>query len=190
MNTEILSLVERVRSEDDAAFAELCNIYDPLIRSMSGQFLGKLDQAESAHSYEDFSQEAILALYRAAKTYDVGNGEVSFGLYAKICIRNALISVTRRLGRKNKAEKMRERESESKLKRQTSRILSGGDRIDIDSILNGDVLSSYEKEIFVMYADGVKIRDIARVVGRSSKSVSNAVFRIKEKLRERAADTK
>ena len=189
LSTEILSLVERVKSEDESAFAELCSMYEPLIRSMSSAFCGMTEQTDGAHGYEDFSQEAILALYRAAKTYEHGGGEVSFGLYAKICIRNALVSVTRRLAKKPKAEKSGGPELLSKLKRQSSRIPQGAGSIDIDAILGSDVLSTYEKTVFGMYADGVKIRDIAQALGRSSKSVSNAVFRIKAKLRESAADT-
>ncbi|MBQ1976438.1 MAG: hypothetical protein II227_03255 [Clostridia bacterium] len=45
------------------------------------------------------------------------------------------------------------------------------------------VLSSYENEIFEKYISGRPVRDIAASTGRSEKSVSNAVYRIRVKIR-------
>ena len=170
--------LERIRDGDEAAFAELCREYDPLIRSMASKYAHMTDAVDEAQAIQDFSQDATLALYRAACSYDRqnGNGKVTFGLYAKVCIRNALISEIRRLGKKKKADVIREvSESGSHV---------GSDvELDLDSIVAGDILSPFEKRVFLLYVRGMKIRDIAAEVGRTSKSVSNAVFRIKSKLR-------
>lgn len=58
---------------------------------------------------EDLRQCAALALFKAAQTYDEGK-EVSFGLYAKICVNNALISTLR----KYKTEQKRQRRAKER----------------------------------------------------------------------------
>ncbi len=172
------SLVARVAAGDESAFAELCTLYDPLIQSMARKYAQMSGVADEKQIIEDFSQEATLALFRAAKSYETRGGEVSFGLYSKICIRNALVSELRRMSRKKKAER-----AESNRVRMNADSTGSYDSADVAGILEGDLLSDFEKEVFNMYLGGVKIRDMAKKLGRSSKSVSNAVYRIKAKVR-------
>lgn len=170
-------LVARVAAGDESAFAELCAEYEPLVRSMARKYAQMSGVTDEKQTFEDFSQEAKLALFRAAKSYEAGSGEVSFGLFAKICIRNALVSELRRMSRKHKAEIA---ESE-KARIDNSPKLA--ESIDAAEVLDGDLLSVLEKEVFRMYLDGIKVRDMAKRLGRSSKSVSNAMFRIRAKLK-------
>ncbi len=186
MKPDINSIIDRVLNGDDMAFAELCREYDPLIRSMSVKYAQMADDTDKKEVTEDLSQEATLALYRAAKTYRSENGEVSFGLYAKVCIRNALVSELRRMSRKKKTDKAHERELRIEQEGQMSpaklgRIPFGAP--DIELVLGSGLLSPFEKKVFDLYAGGMKIRDIADSLKKSSKSVSNAVFRIKSKVR-------
>lgn len=184
MKSETDQLVSRVSSGDDSAFEKLCAEYDSLIKSMSRRYARMAGVSDEAQLYQDFSQEASLALYRAAQTYRCGNGEITFGLYAKICIRNALVSELRRINKKKKAELRRngaELESENRADGQIGHVLSATDAPDTATL--SELLSSYEKKVFELYVGGVKVRDIAELVGREPKSVSNAVYRIKEKLR-------
>ena len=86
---------------DETAFAALCRIYAPLILSMADRF-GSADGMETVDR-EDLRQEATVAFYRALRSYDADQSSVSFGLYAKICIRNRMISLLRRQrSRKNR----------------------------------------------------------------------------------------
>lgn len=175
--------LDRIRQGDETAFAELCREYDPLIRSMASKFAHMTDTADEDQAIQDFSQDATLALYRAAKSYepDSGNGKVTFGLYAKVCIRNALISEIRRLNKKKKADAVEKRGHQG-VSSVSYNGISPSD-IDLDSIVSRGILSPFERKVFALYAGGMKIRDIAAEVGRTPKSVSNAVFRIKSKLR-------
>lgn len=186
MKSDINSVIERVVNGDDQAFAELCLEYEPLIRSMSLKYAHMADAADEKGAREDFSQEATLALYRAAMTYKRKNGEVSFGLYAKVCIRNALVSELRKFKRKRKTDIVHG--NELKAKQQGSRSSAGCagalPGIPITGLASdGDLFSPFEKEVFKLYADGMKVRDIAKALGKSSKAVSNAVYRIKTKVR-------
>lgn len=185
MKSEITSLIARVSAGDESAFAEICKEYEPLIRSMSKKYARMSGAADEKQVAEDFCQESTLALYRAAKTYESKGGEVSFGLYSKICIRNALVSELRRMSRKQKADF--EQKKNARLN-EKSGFVSYDDSLVTDILQNGG-LSEMEKEILSLYVKGSKVRDISFILGRSPKSVSNAVYRIKTKIRLYMGDT-
>jgi len=178
LENEIYSVVSRVSAGDEAAFGKLCEMYAPLIRSMSRKYADMVDGADVAQLSEDFSQEAVLALYRAACTYKPGGGEVSFGLYSKICIRNALVSELRRMKRKRIHRSDREEYTDAGI---------AGE--NITSRIDRSVLSRFELSVLDLYVGGAKVREIASILGKSSKSVSNAVYRIKAKIRESLGGT-
>ena len=48
----------------------------------------------------------------------------------------------------------------------------------------GKILSAYEMRVLALLIEGEKNAKIARAVGKSEKSVANAVFRIQSKLRK------
>ena len=87
-------IILAAKKGDQLAFAELNSAYAPLIDSMTDQFCGTEEKKKSDR--EDLRQEASVAFYRALMSYDADQTEVSFGLYAKICIRNHLISLLRK----------------------------------------------------------------------------------------------
>lgn len=186
MKSDINSVIERVINGDDLAFAELCEEYDPLIRSMSLKYARMADVTDEKEVSEDFSQEATLALYRAAKTYERKNGEVSFGLYAKVCIRNALVSELRRMSKKKRTDIVHERELKIEQQGCGSTVKYGKTASGITKmrlVPDGDMFSPLEKKVFDLYLGDMKVRDIAKTLGISSKAVSNAVYRIKSKVR-------
>ena len=88
-SSDVISLIFRVRAGDDDAFDLLLETYKPLIEASVMRVLEK--EAYSLYA-DDFKQEATVVFYNAILTYDVEQHEVEFGLYAKICISNALIS--------------------------------------------------------------------------------------------------
>ena len=94
---DLLSLLADVRAGKEAAFVRLTELYDALLRDRAAKFSRNMYEAEDAY------QEACLALYRAALRYSEGEG-VTFGLFAKICINNALASHYRKVNRRGAAE--------------------------------------------------------------------------------------
>lgn len=171
--------LERLRAQDQAAFDELLEEYNPLICNevaRHGEGLGSQD-------VEDLRQLALLALYRAALAFDLEQGEVEFGLYAKICISNALVSqlrVIRRraqeistdfigsleIGAEDPAARIVEQEAFDALY----------DRIRT-------LLSPYENRVWSMYMAGRSSGEIAKILQKDPHSVENAVYRIRRKLR-------
>lgn len=190
MEEDILTIISRVKQDDESAFAELCEKYKALTESAAHRFLPSFreDGGEGEYGLDDLRQYAAVALFRAAKTYEPhtdGKGKaVSFGLYAKICVNNALISVLRKhrsavkkslksvddSGKKNAQPDLSDRlvlaESASEMKKKIRAVLSG-----------------YETEIFDYYISGKSVGEIAEETGRQEKSVSNALYRVKAKIK-------
>ena len=48
------------------------------------------------------------------------------------------------------------------------------------------VLSNYELRIFKMYAHGARAKEISAKIGKDEKSVNNAIFRIRSKLKKQS----
>ena len=91
---ELLVLLADIRAGRDLSFACLIEKYDALLRARVSAFGGDV------HDMEDAYQEACLALHRAATHY-YAQAEVTFGLYAKVCIDNALKTKYKKDGRTN-----------------------------------------------------------------------------------------
>lgn len=166
------AVIADVKRGSGDAFEALCAMYDPLIRSMAERYSRMTDVGDS-RIREDFVQDARLALYNAAMTYS--SGDVTFGLYAKICIRNALVTELRRMERKRRAERGA---VEGKSDGENTHA-----EFSADAERYYELLSGFERQVLTMYADGLKVREIAARLGRPAKSVSNAIYRIKEKIK-------
>lgn len=182
MAQELNELLHAAADGDESAFTRLTELYDPLIRSMSARYAPHgSDETDSVLSEQDLAQEARLALFRAASTYDRAQNGVSFGLYAKICIRNALVSARRKAAAAKRARIAAE--SPSPGRKHPSAELSAFGSMNVLSEKIGSVLSPYEKRIFDLYISGRSVKSISESVGRSEKSVSNAVYRIRVKIK-------
>ena len=108
--TDVLTAIQQ---GDQSMYAYLFESYRSLVTSMARSFATSCTTVDP----EDLIQEASLALSDAAKTYKIGNTEVTFGLYAKICIRNRLISVQRK--NRVKQKKVKKEKVESSVKKIT-----------------------------------------------------------------------
>lgn len=134
---------------------------------------------------EELMQEARIALYRAACTYLPKEGGVSFGFYARVCIRNALID---RLRQKEDVLSLSDCEIASLLLLDEEADPSDALVQDEERALLKkricDLLSSYEMQILEDMLAGKKVHEIAVHLGKTEKSVSNAIYRLRAKLQE------
>ena len=184
MRDQLNTLLAAAKLGDQDAFNRLTEVYSPLIRSMSARFVASLSAQNDAGliDVQDLEQEARLALFRAVTTYDEEQKKVSFGLYAKICIRNALVSQLRR-AKSRRARAAREREQVSAGGDMGLPFaLADADSGELESRIRG-VLSPFENRIFEQYVSGRSVRDIAASEGKTEKSVSNAVYRVRVKIK-------
>lgn len=174
-------LILRVRGEESGAFEQLLSMYEPMISAAVRRYLP--DGADE----DDARQEALAGFYRAALSYDLEQSEVAFGFYAKVCVTNALISHTRDIARRARraadieydeymrhyggatpdpADVVAERESTEELQR-----------------LIKQYLSPYENSVWDMHVAGVSTQDIAQQLDKPVRSIDNALYRIRKKLR-------
>lgn len=166
--TDVLTAIQQ---GDQSMYAQLFESYRSLITSMARSFATSCPTVDP----EDLIQEASLALSDAAKTYKIGNTEVTFGLYAKICIRNRLISVQRKNRVKQKKVKKEKVESSVKKIALPAHFSLSESR---------QLLSRFENEVLTLYSEGRSYAEMAEELSCSEKSIDNALCRIKRKIRK------
>jgi len=179
VDKELESLIALSRSGNEAAFADLAVMYRPLIESMGKGYAAK--DGGVLHTVDDFIQEANLAFYSAVMSYDP-ESPVGFGYYAKICIRNRLVSLLR--ASSAKAKKTSERvEKEKGYIEPVYGFLEREDAEQIEKKIEA-VLSRFEWSVFSLYLQNKSYKEIAEALGRSEKNIDNALFRAKKKLKK------
>ena len=144
---------------------------------------------------EDLIQEGMVGLIKAFRDYSPDR-EASFRTYAEICIRNRLYSVLRAAVR-DKHQPLNQSVSLDTPDFDSNSYTSGtsnlAQRNPEDSLIDKEhtaallsgvrkQLSEFEAKILGYYLDGLSCREIAETVGRSPKSVDNAVQRIRRKV--------
>lgn len=179
-NEDICRLIALIREHDDEAFDELVHRYTPLIRKV----IMSMDQ--SSYEYSELFSEGCVALHSAAQKYDLSQSEVTFGLYARICIRNRIVDL------------LRIAESDPAVTDLDIEQMSDDDSIDtrlaereiFDSLLGSakDLLSDYEYRVLLLHIQGYKTAAIASMLSRSAKSVDNAKSRLFKRLRAEIGD--
>ena len=87
-SSEMQKLICDIQNGVPLSFETVYSLYGPLINSLAEKYGGS---SLSGAELEDLRQEAAIALYDAALAFNPERG-VSFGLYAKICIKNRIIS--------------------------------------------------------------------------------------------------
>ncbi|MBE6538931.1 MAG: sigma-70 family RNA polymerase sigma factor [Ruminococcaceae bacterium] len=177
---DITKIINAYRSGDETAFDKLVGIYRPLIESMVSRCYEGLSQYLEK---EDARQYALIAFSRAALSYNTEQSKVSFGLYAKICIGNALVSKLRSARKKHieilPIEGIFDMADPDDI---SSHII---DRENVGNLseLIRSTLSDFENDVFKLYANGYSSFEIADRLGKTEKSVDNAIFRARNKLK-------
>ncbi len=177
----VVELIVRVKHGDNTAFESLLSMYMPLIEASVSKFL--VDEMYSLYA-DDFKQEATIVFYNSILAYDMEQYDVEFGLYAKICITNALVSQFRQL-----SKRIPERLSLARcddlfagdLEDPSAKIVELENLRKLYSVIRNN-LSVFEYEVWCQYAVGKSAADIGKRLGKSEKSISNAIYRIRKKL--------
>ena len=144
---------------------------------------------------EDLTQEGMLGLLKAIREYNADR-EASFRTFAEICVRSRLYSVLRDSAR-DKRKALNQSVSFHTPDFDRDSYISGTnhlaqrnpeefliDREYTAALLSGvrKQLSEFEAKVLGYYLDGLSCREIADTVGKSPKSVDNAVRRIRRKV--------
>lgn len=185
-NLDDNELVLLANSGDKAAEEQLALRYTRLVKICSRPFF--LVGGDG----EDLIQEGMLGLLSAIREFDLSMN-ATFKTYAEICVKRRIYSAIKMALRK-KHEPLNEMVSfDDVLSDESLSTDSSFRRIPEEQVLAQEsadeiiqtysrCLSKFEVNILELYLNGLSYSEIAEDVGRSEKSVDNAVQRIRRKL--------
>lgn len=178
---DVAELLAHIQSGSSGAFVKLSEQYAPLLESEVARYAGSLGNAD----LEDLRQGALVSLYRAAVAYQPDRG-VTFGLFAKICIVNGIADTLRYIGKKSvdvSMEMLGEDEQPEGGENPQSLMLDKEQAKDLRRRIRF-ALSELEYRILDLYLSGYSYAEIAEKIGKTPKSVDNALRRLKDKLKK------
>ncbi|HHX37208.1 MAG TPA: sigma-70 family RNA polymerase sigma factor [Clostridiaceae bacterium] len=184
-------LIECVQfSGDETALDILLTRYKPLVRSRIRPFYVE------GGDYNDLLQEGMIALYKAIGGFDLAS-ETSFAAYASVCIRHRIIDYIAGTQRQ-KHQPLNEAVD-----------LNDADSIDFTTLesnirpledIAGSLIaeefarelqeyvdvycSDLERKVLIYYMRYQDVEQVANVLGLPQKSVENALYRARQKLRD------
>lgn len=185
-------LILLIHTGNQQATEYLLKKYSPLVKkSIRTLYLIGADM-------EDLSQEGMIGLFKAIQSYESGH-DTSFYTYAKLCIDRQIYSAIKASNRKKHSPLnsyisfyTNSGEGDTEL---IDNLEAGNDSNPESIVLDKEstsifqqkletTLSSLEKEVLHQYMEGKSYTEISNAVGKSTKSVDNAVQRIREKVKK------
>lgn len=168
------------------AMEELVLRYQKLVRSCARPYF--LAGADS----EDLLQEGMLGLLRAVAAFDPQR-ETSFRTFAAVCVRSRMISLIRAAGTKGRRpteefvhtfslDSLPDEPGLPAAQQSPEDALIGQEEFDEFRSRLLALLSPLEQRTMELYLQGLSYREIADLLQKSTKSVDNAVQRIRQKL--------
>ena len=182
---ELIRYIGSIRAGDMFAFEQLSQQYRPLLISTVNATLANGSISIGASDRDDLMQEALLALYKAACSYKEQDN-VSFGLYAKVCIRNGVHNAAEKLSRQNRSISDIEPVFEDTMDTDATPeecLLVSEKAKEIHSFMDNE-LTAYERKVFLLHLAQRTYAEIADIVGKDIKSVANAIARVRAKLKK------
>lgn len=190
-------LISYVSENNEHANEILFEKYRPLITSLAYKIYKNCKY--SGLEVNDFMQEGYLGLNIALKNYDIEK-EASFYTFAKTVIERRMISLaisTNRLKHKFLNESISFDVSDNL----TGEIINleniiGDSSVDPETLVINKLeardfknkinneLTSLERQVFFLRIDNFDYIEIAKMIGKTPKSIDNALQRIKTKVRK------
>lgn len=153
----------------------------PKIHALARQYAGDTEQ-------DDLVQEGLIALYECSCTFDAQRG-IPFDAYALTCVRRRMISALR----KNSVicsvaiEELQSLPDLVSTAPAPEDYALGKESVERLRLLMHTHLSPFERQVLSLHLDGLRHREIAQRVGKTEKSVENALSRIRTKLSKQLA---
>ena len=180
----------RIRGiEEDEIFRNLFIDYYPSLISFALYYVGDKTIAE------DLVQEGMIGLFKAIRDYEQGR-DCSFRTFAVLCVKRQICTAVTRSNRKKHypLNTYISFYSQDKADVSLMDILAAEECSDpeanllmqekLGGILEkiNTLLSRYEHRVLELYLNGQSYGQIAEELGKSEKSVDNAIQRIRKKL--------
>lgn len=144
---------------------------------------------------EDLIQEGRLGLYDALKTYDAQKND-SFEPFARLCIVRAQIKIIEKANRKknkvlNESISIDQNEESTPFEWIGDDRLTNPEEILLSAIASEELedtirqnLSLTEEEVMNYMLEGLKAKDIARIMDKNAKSIDNTITRVRAKAKK------
>ncbi len=180
-------LVARASADDQEAFACLLGRYNAMIHSKA---VAKSRQCRCDIT-DDMAQEAAIGFLHAIRSFDPQNG-TSFRTYAERCVENVLISAVRTyFSRKNSLLNDHEQLDDQNFSGRyaVEDTLSDPEGAVMEEASSGltdavfSELTELERSVVEMRLHGLSYEESAKALGISTKSVDNAIQRVRQKFR-------
>ena len=174
-------LINKAKSLDETVLDDIFVFFKPFIRSVAFKYF--LTGAD----HDDLIQEGMIGLFTAIKNFDQTKG-IPFEIFAKRCIILRLktaIKNSLRLKHSPLNESVSIEADESVFK---SLATTGPEEMFFDhvdfKIANEKLkttLSKFELSVLYLVSSGMSYKEVATVLGKTPKSIDNALQRIKKK---------
>lgn len=196
MSETHISLAARLDAElalgakggDEDALTRLICRYAPLVRLRARAFArGMLDE-------DDLYQEGMIALLSAVRGFQEGTG--SFKTFAAVCVNNKMRNVLVSHMREKNAP-MRDYLSLSEQEKgefpaqeaeDPAQLVIAGEELAARREKIETVLSSFERQVLILYLNAFSYEEMARRLDSTTKAVDNALQRTRRKLRSAFAE--
>ena len=189
------TLLQLYKQGDNFALEELLKQFKPIINQIVRKYF--LIGAE----IEDLMQEGMIALYRAITTFEIGK-DANFRTYARVCIERAVLNAIKSANSKknmplnnfvslNTPKEEEDEENFVYMAYEDSNpesILLYKEKYDKLFNIATQNLSFFEKNVLELYLDGLNYNEIAERLDKATKSIDNALTRIKTKITQLPLD--
>ena len=169
-------LITSAKNGDEHAFELLAESYKRVLEF----HIRQIDSNPS--NYDDLFQEGLIGLLKAVRSYDGKSS--SFSTFASLCVRNSIISGVRKYASQTSKTVTMSVQTHEETSPSAEEVLLDGVRAKLLYDKVYEALSPYEKTVFDLYLGDMSYESIAFAMGKSVKSITNAVFRIRNKLKQ------
>ena len=187
-------LIEKLRRGENDITDYILEKYKPLVRKKTNAMY--LIGGET----EDLIQEGMIGLFKAIRDYR-SDKDASFYHFAELCINRQLYSALEASNRKkhqplNSYISLSDQEQQSSV---AAEFLVDRERTPEQMVIEQELweeykrrleqnLSKMENKVLQYYLDGNHYIKIAEIMGKSPKSIDNALQRIRQKIRQMKLD--
>ena len=172
---DVENLIIKVRERDDHAFAALVKRYTPMMNKLISGF------SSEKITYDEAFSEACVALHKASLTYKLEFVGVTFGLYARICVKRRLSDLYSAASSLDIAEDFDVEKLSVGSNVESMLLLK--ERVQSFISCAREILSDYEYRVFMLYIQGYDTDSMCEALSRDKKSVENAKARMLKVLR-------
>lgn len=184
-------LLRQIKTGNDDAMECLLERYRDMVRKEARKFF------LAGGDEEDLIQEGMIGLFKAITSYQQGKN-TSFSTFAYLCVQRQIYTTITAFNRKkhiplNTSISLSEQKNEDD-ETSLDEILETPEKTPEELLLRKEEvkdyyrmidqkLSKFEKQVMYYYLNGENYTMIAKRLGRTDKSIDNAIQRIRKKIK-------